>query len=347
MGCVYARCADASVRVAPSSRPPEQQTVQEPEPEEEAEEPADAPTGIQPSPSTIAPAPSFFNARQKPVLGHYRVIDNIATISLGLVSVVKDINTGNLFAAKVYQMKEIMSKQCETSNVDLYEDLRNEIEVMQTLQHPNCLELVEVVEDPVTESISLITPLARGSLMKDKAVCQLPEDEAQIVFQQVACGLHHIHESNIVHRDIKPDNVLWFTDRYVISDYSVSKFVTADNDICTDTRGAMRFLPPEAFLCEQHHGKPADVWAFGLTLYAVIYGQLPYPDIHIMHLSSTYQKNGVPYPEDVPISPELHDLFTKIFEIDPQLRYTMDEILQHPWMQVAAIYEEKEEENAL
>ena len=314
--------------------------------EPKPEEPADAPTGIQPSPSTIAPAPSFFNARQKPVLGHYRVIDNIATMSLGLVSLVKDINTGDLYAAKVYRMEDICQKQCETSDVNFYEDLHNEINIMQTLQHPNCLELVEVVEDAVTESISLIMPLARGSLIKDNVVRHMPEDMAQVVFQQVACGLQHIHECNIVHRDIKPDNILWFTDRYVISDFSVSKFVTADNDICEDTRGAPWFLPPEAASFQPYHGKPADVWAFGLTLYAVIYGQIPYPDVPLLQVFQLYLSEGMPYPEDVPISPELRDLFTKILDNDPQTRYTMDEILQHPWMQAPAWHEE-EEENAL
>lgn len=216
-----------------------------------------------------------------------------------------------------------------------------------------------MLDDQVTNTVVLILPFAdAGSLSSyswksDK----IPESQARDVFAQIARGLQHIHSQNIIHRDLKPDNVLKFSNGQVaLADFSVSKFLEEEGEMCDDTDGTPAYYSPEECRGDPYFGKPADVWAYGMMIYVMIYGKLPFfeADEEGVSFSQFYKisykimNEEFEFPAEVEISDELRDLFSHVLDKNPKTRYTIDQVLDHPWLRdvpdlyMAAFMEEED-----
>jgi calcium/calmodulin-dependent protein kinase kinase 2 len=137
-----------------------------------------------------------------------------------------------------------------------------------------------------------------------------------------------VHAQGVIHRDIKPDNLL-LTEEDVLKivDFGVSEIFAKESDMKTDkSAGSPAFLPPE--LCVVNHGgvsgRAADIWSMGVTLYCLRFGKIPFEKSGVLELYESIKNDEVNIPEDV--SPELKDLFSKIFEKDPEKRIKMAEL---------------------
>ena len=99
---------------------------------------------------------------------------------------------------------------------------------MTSINHPNCMSLVEVLDDDYTNSIILIQPYAdKGALIPQKSHTEpFPEEESRRIFFQLALALQQLHHNNIVHRDIKPENIMCFSDGHIcLADFSASIYL--------------------------------------------------------------------------------------------------------------------------
>ena len=88
-----------------------------------------------------------------------------------------------------------------------------------------------------------------------------------------------MHSNGVLHRDIKPQNILVGNDGIAkLADFGVSKVIEDGSDIIKQTEGTYHFMPPEACDLEidEFSGKAADVWALGVTLYAMLYNKVPF-----------------------------------------------------------------------
>lgn len=135
---------------------------------------------------------------------------------------------------------------------------------------------------------------------------------------------------------MKPENALVFEDDHVaISDFSVSKQLTDENELLTDTEGTPVFYSPEICSGEPYLGKPADCWAIGVILYLLIYGKLPFfePDdenvlkTHFFRISQIICDSEIIFPDNVKISSQLRDFFTHVLDRNPSTRYTASQML--------------------
>lgn len=99
----------------------------------------------------------------------------------------------------------------------------------------------------------------------------------------------------------------------------------------------MKYTPPHI------DGKSIDIWAMGVTLYCLIFGRVPFSATTEFELLSVICHKELTFPEDIPISDSLRDLFTKILNKDPKKRLSIKEIEQHPWVTEDMLPEEKEE----
>jgi serine/threonine protein kinase len=141
-----------------------------------------------------------------------------------------------------------------------------------------------------------------------------------------------------VHRDIKPDNLLLdANDVLKVVDFGVSEMFTKDNDRLKSSTGSPAFASPELSLGGLHNvsGKAADIWAMGVTLYALIYGVLPFNNQNILELYDNIRNqesvpsyflanSRVDIPKDE--EPNLVDLFQKILDKNPDTRIKMPEL---------------------
>ncbi|KAL6777693.1 hypothetical protein ACKKBG_A15290 [Auxenochlorella protothecoides x Auxenochlorella symbiontica] len=214
--------------------------------------------------------------------------------------------------------------------------LRREIDVMRRLRHPNLVRLHEVIEDGASGKVLMVMEyaaagqlLAKGQLSPER---RMPEVIAQYYFRQMAAGMAFLHANHVVHGDMKPDNVLLSGDSTVkIADFGQAHFFRK-RDTFNRTLGTPAFLAPEVCAGETYRGRQADMWALGISLYLFIYGEVPFHSETVLDLYDQIAGGSVPYPEHVPVSMELQDLFRRILNPDPAARLTAEEMMEHAWV---------------
>ena len=144
----------------------------------------------------------------------------------------------------------------------------------------------------------------------DKETKPLSIDDARNFFAQMILGIEYLHENNICHRDIKPDNMMISKDGILkIVDFGVSEIFKEDSDKLHNAAGSpgkfwvskitilfffssfagLAFYSPES--CQANHGdlsgKAADLWALGVTLYCLVFGKLPFTGSNVLELYET------------------------------------------------------------
>jgi len=137
-----------------------------------------------------------------------------------------------------------------------------------------------------------------------------------------------VHAQGVVHRDIKPDNLLLTEDDVLkIVDFGVSEMFDKPADMRTSkSAGSPAFLPPE--LCVGKHGDvsgtAADIWSMGVSLYCLRYGRIPFDRTGILDMYEAIRNDTVKYLEGE--DPDFVDLMSKVLEKDPNKRITMPEL---------------------
>ncbi|KAF3193510.1 hypothetical protein TWF225_010248 [Orbilia oligospora] len=216
--------------------------------------------------------------------------------------------------------------------------IRGEIAAMKKLNHENLVNLIEVLDDPDGDSIYMVLEMcAKGVIMRvgiGENATPFAENDCRYWFRDLMLGIEYLHAQGIIHRDIKPDNLLLNHNNCLkIVDFGVSEIFNKDAAMKTSkSAGSPAFLPPEMCTLGQteYDGRAADIWSMGVCLYCFFYGRLPFDHDSIMELYESIREEEIQYTDDTP--PELLDLFHKILERDPTKRITMDELRVHPWI---------------
>ena len=272
----------------------------------------------------------------------YQFIQPIGRGSHGEVFLCKNVETQDMYAAKVYS-KNLTLDMVPGESTNTAERIDTEIKILMSVKDEHCLQMVDLFEDEYTQSIIIIMTLAKeGSLLpEDPITTPFSEKEAQCYFAQVAIGVNHLHSMNVVHRDIKPHNILKKTERDVlIGDYSVSAILQDDTDMFTDTEGTPMFFSPEECSGDPYLPKPADIWALGVSLYILIYGRPPFFEedeagiflSHFYRISQLIQENDVVYDSNFQVSDSLIDLLNHLLDKNPKTRFTIEQTLNHQWV---------------
>ena len=212
---------------------------------------------------------------------------------------------------------------------------------MKKLCHANIVRLYECIDDPA-EGHRLLGDAVRGRggpLVKFDEELHCPPMSLPVVrsvMQQLASALVYLHARGIVHMDIKPDNILVDRNdgRVLLSDFGVSALssvATGRQDLC-HFRGTPLFAPPEAFAegAERQLGPPADLWATGVTLYAMIFGCLPFTGESVPSVIRAIVKGELQFPPTSPDKLKWRKLISMLLEPLPQKRITAKELEGHP-----------------
>ncbi|OHT06951.1 CAMK family protein kinase [Tritrichomonas foetus] len=277
-----------------------------------------------------------------PIILEYQFLESIGRGSHGEVYLCRNIETDDFYAAKVYS-KLVTPNVGMAGKTSFYDRIITEINILCQIKDKHCIQLIDVLDDDSTQSIIIIMTLAKdGSLLPEDALTTpFAEKQAQNYFVQIALGIQHLHSLNVVHRDIKPHNILKRNENdVVISDYSASAILQTEETLFTDTEGTPMFYSPEECSGEPYLPKPADIWALGVSLYIMIYGRPPFFEeddagiflSHFYRISKLIQENEVVFDESIPASESLIDLLKHLLDKDPTTRYTINDTLNHPWV---------------
>ena len=228
--------------------------------------PAGASSGEQPQP------PDSLGARLQAALGAaYRVERQLGAGGFAVVYLVRDLHLKRELAVKVLSPDVIASHS-------VLERFRREAETIAQLSHPHIVPLHFIGEKD--DLIYLVMQAIDGGSLADRLNREgmLPIDEAARIFGEVASALAHAHKRGVIHRDIKPQNVLIDAEsgRSLVTDFGIAR--TAEGGSLTATGmviGTPAYLSPEQVTGEPSDHR-ADIYALGVMVYEMLVGQPPF-----------------------------------------------------------------------
>ncbi|KAI0276525.1 kinase-like domain-containing protein [Russula aff. rugulosa BPL654] len=159
---------------------------------------------------------------------------------------------------------------------------------------------------------------------------RLRERVARKFARQIGSALEYCHKNNVVHRDLKIKNILISqTGNIKIIDFGLSNLYDPIGHLSTFC-GSLYFAAPELLNAKVYTGPEVDVWSFGVVLYVLICGKVPFDDQSMPALHSKIKRGLVEYP--VWLSTECEHILSRMLVTNPQLRAPLPDLLNHPWM---------------
>ncbi|KAJ2723883.1 hypothetical protein GGI07_002346 [Coemansia sp. Benny D115] len=308
------------------------------------------------------------NADGLMIVGSYAIVRQLGRGSFGTVYLVKHQETGQEYAMKEYvkaslrkrrqsdmmkrargggpmrpgrgslfASRQVLQRQQSEESSDPFSLIKAELAISKKLQHPNLVRLHEVLNDPEQDVLYLVIDLCEsGPVQKidpfQPTAAKIPPEDARKYFTQALLGLEYLHEHDIVHRDIKPDNLLLTKENILkIADFGESVLLDEHGDKVKGSTGTPAFMAPE--LCQsasEVSGEAADIWSLGVCLYGFIYGTLPFQGTSVFEVIDSISAGDLRFPG--PHDEDLIDLLTRMLERNPDTRITIEEIREHPWV---------------
>lgn len=267
------------------------------------------------------------------MIGKYVIGEKIGYGSYGKVKEALDTETLLRRAIKIYskcKLKKIFNGE---------KHVFNEFEIMSTLSNINILNIIEYFQNENKEKIYCILEYCICSLqdiIEKLPSKKFPLNDSRYCFKQLINGVDYLHSRGIIHKDIKPSNLLLNTEKVLkICDFGVAEALNnfIDNDFITSSHGTPAFQPPEvANGLEKFSGSKLDVWSCGVTLYILTMGTIPFDGNNIYKLFDAIS-DGKYIPPDVSDG-LLIDLIGKMLNYDFEERITINQIKHHGWYNV-------------
>ena len=324
--------------------------------------PAPTPTGVdqppakqKPLPAPKQPQPPQQQQQQqqqqfhRKSIGDWNFVKTIGAGSMGKVKLAQHNATHEICAvkiipraAKLYQRAHANDPPPQTTQEAAQRHKEFEKEVARDrrtiregalgrlLYHPFICRLYEMV--PMTNHYYMLFEYIEGGQMLDYIVAHgsLKERHARKFARGIASALDYCHRNNVVHRDLKIENIMINEKGDIkIIDFGLSNLYAPKNLLKTYC-GSLYFAAPELLSAKPYIGPEVDVWSFGVVLYVLVCGKVPFDDQSVSVLHEKIKKGNVEYPAF--LSRECVSLLSRMLVVDPTKRASLYEVCLHPWM---------------
>uniref|UniRef100_A0A8C2WP18 MAP/microtubule affinity-regulating kinase 3 n=1 Tax=Cyclopterus lumpus TaxID=8103 RepID=A0A8C2WP18_CYCLU len=259
---------------------------------------------------------------EQPHIGNYRLLKTIGKGNFAKVKLARHILTGKEVAIKIIDKTQL--------NPTSLQKLFREVRIMKGLNHPNIVQLFEVIETDKT--LYLIMEYASGGEVFDYLVShgRMKEVEARAKFRQIVSAVHYCHTKNIVHRDLKAENLLLDADANIkIADFGFSNEFTLGNKLDTFC-GSPPYAAPELFQGKKYDGPEVDVWSLGVILYTLVSGSLPFDGQNLKELRERVLRGKYRVP--FYMSTDCEGILRRFLVLNPTKRCTLDQVMKDKWI---------------
>ncbi|XP_026681919.1 twitchin-like [Diaphorina citri] len=212
--------------------------------------------------------PQPVDIKTSSVYDHYDILEEIGTGAFGVVHRCRERKTGNIFAAKFIPVSHNLEKEL----------IRKEIDIMNQLHHPKLINLHDAFEDD-DEMVLIFEFLSGGELFERITAPDYKMSEAEVInyMRQVCEAVKHMHEKNIIHLDVKPENIMCQTRNSTnvkMIDFGLATKLDP-NEVVKISTGTAEFAAPE-IVEREPVGFYTDMWAVGVLAYVLLSGLSPF-----------------------------------------------------------------------
>lgn len=265
----------------------------------------------------------------------YEPGEKIGQGTFGKVFKVKHKETGKDWAMKVINK--------EKAGGPVIKLLEREVGILKRVQHEHIISLNEVFE--TAKKMYLVMELCEGGELADalKTRERMSEEECKIIMSRLANAISYLHKNDIVHRDLKLENILLAVDPNNLEDklyikvtdfgLSVVKGGTGHDNMMQDFCGTPIYMSPE-IIDNKTYSQNCDVWAMGVILYIMLSGTPPFKSKDEDSLYDLIKKGELDFSDEfwANISVNAKSFLEKMMRVDPAHRLTATEMLHHPWI---------------
>ncbi|XP_030521373.1 serine/threonine-protein kinase ATG1c-like isoform X2 [Rhodamnia argentea] len=233
---------------------------------------------------------------------------------------------------------EVAIKEIATSKLSkkLQDSLRSEIYILKRINNPNIIHLFDIIEAP--GKIHLVLEYCKGGdlSMYINRRGRVPELIAKHFMQQLATGLRVLHDNRLIHRDLKPQNLLLSTNDECsvlkIADFGFARLLQPRN-LAETLCGSPLYMAPEIMQLQKYDAK-ADLWSVGAILYQLVTGKTPFTGNNQLQLLQNIMKpTELQFPpESMDLSFDCKDLCQKLLRRNPVERLTFEEFFNHSFL---------------
>lgn len=252
----------------------------------------------------------------------YQVFEEIGRGRFGTVHRAFSPALSEFVAVKVID-KRVLSDDLERACLD------REPKIMALLaNHPNVLRVLDVFDDE--DSLAVVLELCSQVTLYDRiADRSLSESEAATVMRQLLSALAHCHRAGVVHRDLKPDNVLFDSrENLKLADFGSAEWLGDDGSV-GGVVGTPYYVAPEVILGREYNEK-VDVWSAGVILYTMLAGFPPFYGDSAAEIFEAVIRGNLRFPTRVfrSVSSSAKDLMRKMICRDPSRRLSAEQALR-------------------
>lgn len=232
------------------------------------------------------------------------------------------------------QMVKIATKSSTIDNETVYIRVPLEVALMRKISHiEGAIKLIDYHELP--DSFLLIIERIGSSASGCKDLFDfisengpLKEDLARFIFRQAVETVSQCHQAQVIHRDIKDENILIDPKTNQIKLIDFGSGAKYHPDVYTDFDGTRVYAPPEWIKFRRYRGDGLTVWSLGILLHAMVCGDIPFEtDVQIKRAQLPQLHRS-----DLRLSEEVVDCVKQCLTVSTNDRITLDELLKHPWL---------------
>lgn len=257
-------------------------------------------------------------------------------VRVGFYDIERTLGKGNFAVVKLARHRitktEVAIKIIDKTQLDAVnlEKIYREVQIMKMLDHPHIIKLYQVME--TKNMLYLVTEYAKNGEIFDYLAKhgRLSELEARRKFWQILSAVEYCHNRNIVHRDLKAENLLLDGHMNIkIADFGFANFFQPGEPLATWC-GSPPYAAPEVFEGQQYEGPQLDIWSMGVVLYVLVCGALPFdgPTLPVLRQRVLEGRFRIPYF----MTEDCEHLIRRMLVLDPSKRLSLAQIKEHKWM---------------